>query len=535
MPKRFEHATWAAVGLASRIVPAMTAPTAPAPRLQGERILILDDDDGVRIALQMMVRSLGGEAVGAATIEEAQKLVGADVACVLIDKNLGARTGLEFLSWLKASAHAGCDAVVITGYGNMQSAIEALRLGAADYLLKPIELETLAHRLAMLCERRRMIAERAQLQAQLMQNDRMAALGTLAAGVVHEINNPLTYVLSNLEFLVNAPPQPTPDGIAELMQLVEETLTGAQQMASVVGHIKSFSHHGEAQKKLIDLSALLEGNLKMSTVLIRHRARVVRDFHPAPYVMGTEFQLAQVFLNLLVNASHAIPEGRANENEVRVRLSSGPDNTAVVEVIDTGSGMPPEVLKKLFQPFFTTKPKGVGTGMGLTICRNIIEAHGGRMGVESTVGKGSTFRVTLPGASGVQAPAEDAAKKSATGARARLLLVDDDAALLASLERYFSLEHDVTTAPNGRAALELVAKGQRFDVIVADLMMPEVTGAQLLASLEKTSPELAKRVLFITAGALSEETTALMARIPDRVLEKPLDLKVLQAAIRRQL
>lgn len=511
----------------------MTEQPAPPPRLQGERILILDDDDGVRVALQMMVRSLGGAPVAAATFEEAQALVGPDIACVLIDKNLGARSGLDFLSWLKGSANAGCDAVMITGYGNMQSAIEAIRLGAADYLLKPIELTTIAHRLGLLCERRRMIAERAQLQAQLMQNDRMAALGTLAAGVVHEINNPLTYVLSNLEFLATSPPAPTPEGIAELGQVIRETLTGAQQMASVVGHIKSFSHHGDAQKKLIDLAVLLDGNLKMSTVLIRHRARVVRDFAAAPFVEGTEFQLAQVFLNLLVNASHAIPEGRAHENEVRVQLRTGPDNSAVVEIIDTGSGMPPEVLQKLFQPFFTTKPKGVGTGMGLTICRNIIEAHGGRMEVESAVGKGSTFRIMLPGRAGATAATGEDAAKGPAGPRRRLLVVDDDPALLASLERFLSLEHDVMPAQGGRAALDLVAKGERFDVIVADLMMPEVTGAQLLASLEQSAPELAKRVLFITAGALSDETTALIARIPERVLEKPLDLKKLQAAIRQ--
>ena len=453
-------------------------------RLNGEAVLILDDDTSVRHLFVRLVHSIGAETFPAATIDEAKAIVGArSVAVAIIDKNLGSESGLDFLKWLKAT-QPDCEALVITAYGNMESAIEALRLGASDFLLKPAEVEILTHRVSLLVERRRMLAERNGLQAQLMQTDRMAALGMLAAGVVHEINNPLTYVLSNLEYLEDQPELST-----EVKQIIGETRHGARQMASVVNHIKTFAHHGEAVRTRTDVTSLVEGTLKMSAVLIRQRAQLTREMGPIPDVEGLEFQLAQVFLNLLVNASQAIPEGAASKNEVKVRLSTNAAGEAVVEVTDTGAGMAPEVLRKMFQPFFTTKPRGVGTGIGLTICKNIVESHGGRIEIESTVGRGSTFRVVLP-AMRAETPAAELAplSRDRATARGRVLVIDDDVAVAASIQRCLGREHSVVVEHGGAAALVRFRKGETFDAIISDVMMPDVTGHQLFEMLEKGIP-----------------------------------------------
>ncbi len=373
---------------------------------------------------------------------------------------------------------------------------------------------------ALIDKRRRMIHERAQMQTQLMQTDR---LGTRAAGVVHEINNPLTYLVSNLDYMreqleaMGKGTAVTAKDLTELAQVVGETREGPAQMAAVVNHIKTFARHEEAQRVRTDLRSLLEGTLKMSTVLIRHRAKLTRDFGAVPDVEALDL----VFINLLVNASQAIAEGAAHENEVAVRLFTSPKAEAVVEISDTGSGMGPEVLGRLFEPFFTTKPPGVGTGVGLTIGKNIVEAHGGRIEVESAVGKGSRFRVILPGLP--------------QGQRGRVLVVDDDPSLVASLRRCLESEHEVSTELTGRHALARIRNGERFDAIISDLSMPDVTGDQLYKTLAVEYPMQASKVIFMTAGLLSPEALDFAGRVVDRLFEKPLVLAELRETIRRMI
>ena len=510
--------------------------------LQGDAVLVLEDDEGVRKMLARIITSLRGEPVVAATIAQAKEAVARrQFACALIDKNLGeGESGLDFLRWIRAQ-QATCSPVVITAFGNIDSAVEALRLGAADYLLKPFALDVISHRLGMICERRRMILERELLHAQLLQTDRLAALGTLAAGIVHEINNPLTYLVSNLEYLLErldalgARTTALNEPLLDFKDVISDTQKGAAQMTAVVKHIKTFAHHEEPNRARIDLKVLLEGALKMSSVLIRTRARLKQTFEAAPQVDGFDFQLAQVFINLLVNASQAIAEGAASDNEVHVRLGTHPTGEAVIEVRDTGAGMGPEVLAKLFQPFFTTKPAGVGTGVGLTICRNIVESHGGRIEVESKVGQGSVFRVILPPASAVAAASAVEAVLLPVGRRGAVLIVDDDPSLASSLARCLELEHDVTTELSGRRAFDRIHAGEHFDVILTDLSMPDVTGEQLHALVAAQHPRLAERMLFMTAGGLSPETTGFSASMGARLLEKPLQLSQLREHIRRLL
>ncbi|MFE8597996.1 sensor histidine kinase [Archangium violaceum] len=381
----------------------------PAP----ESVLVVDDEPSLRTILSFIVQRTGAVPVLAPDAATARQLAAKHTfACALIDKNLPGENGLEFLKWLR-SVQPGCNALIVTAYGNVDSAVEALRLGAFDYLLKPFEVDALAHRLKLALEQYRMRQEHERMQAMLVQADRLASLGLLAAGVVHEVNTPLAYVLSNLDWLDEELPS-LREGIqkqaregsgkeltalAARIQAVENTLRdirdGAERVRDIARDVKAFARNPDDSSMLVDLREVLEAALKMALVHIRFRARVVRDYQDVPLVKANEARLAQVFLNLVVNAAQAIPEDGC-EHELRVRLWTGPHGEACAEVGDTGMGIPAENMAHLFEPFFTTKPSGEGTGLGLFICKSIVEAFEGTITVDSRVGEGTTFRLSLP-------------------------------------------------------------------------------------------------------------------------------------------
>ena len=243
------------------------------------------------------------------------------------------------------------------------------------------------------------LTERRQIQARLVVADRLASVGTLAAGVAHEINNPLAFVISNLSFLTEElhglTAELKPGRLDELEEVLAETNEGVNRVRLIVQDLKTFSRGDEEQPTAVDLRRVIDSALALARGELRHRATVVKDVSDAPLVEGSEARFGQVILNLLINAAHAIPQGQPDKNEIRVILRTENEH-AIVEVKDTGSGMAPEVLGRIFDPFFTTKPVGVGTGLGLSICHGIITGFGGEISATSEQGKGSTFRISLP-------------------------------------------------------------------------------------------------------------------------------------------
>ncbi|PTL85306.1 sensor histidine kinase [Vitiosangium sp. GDMCC 1.1324] len=385
----------------------MRTSESPAP----ESVLVVDDEPSLRTILSFIVQRTGAIPVLAPDAAAARQLAAKHTfACALIDKNLPGESGLDFLKWLR-SVQPGCNALIVTAYGNVDSAVEALRLGAFDYLLKPFEVDTLEHRLKLALEQYRLRQERERMQAMLVQADRMASLGLLAAGVVHEVNTPLAYILSNLDWLdeelpslrkgLEHQPRQGPElaSLAERLASVESTLRdireGAERVRHIARDVKAFARDPGDASMLVDLRQVLEAALKMALVHIRYRARVVRDYQEVPLVLANEPRLAQVFLNLVVNAAQAIPDD-GGDHEIRVRLWTGPNGEACAEVGDTGMGIPAEHMPLLFEPFFTTKPAGEGTGLGLFICKSILDAFDGTISVDSRLGEGTTFRLTLP-------------------------------------------------------------------------------------------------------------------------------------------
>ncbi|MBF5043404.1 MULTISPECIES: PAS domain S-box protein [Myxococcaceae] len=388
------------------------------------------------------------------------------------------------------------------------------------------------------------LTERRKLQQRLLLADRMASVGTLAAGVAHEINNPLAFVIGNLAFLEEelrelscALADPAAQArLAEGRQALSEASQGAERVRLIVKDLHTFSRADEAQKGRLDVRRALESSIAMTGNVVRHRARLVRELAEVPAVWANEARLGQVFVNLLVNAAHAIPEGlppasgvAAHEIHVRTR-SAGP--WVVVEVQDTGVGIAPQHRSRIFDPFFTTKPVGQGTGLGLAICHGIVTALGGKIELESEVGLGTTFRVLLPacaegGASAPQAlPAPPPARPALRG---RVLVLDDEVHVGALVRRLFSGELEVVTETSPRQALARIASGEHYDAMLCDVMMPEMAGPDVHAEVSRLAPALASRMLFVTGGAFSPRAQAFLAGLPPGgFLTKPFELPKLR-------
>jgi PAS domain S-box-containing protein len=370
------------------------------------------------------------------------------------------------------------------------------------------------------------ITERKQLQERLAASERMASIGTLAAGVGHEINNPLTYIMLNLELLAREMQSGSPR-LDRMRTMVAQTRYGTERVRTVVRDLQALTRAPEDRTTRIDLAPVLERCLEIAHHQIKHRAQLVRDLRPIPAVLGNEGRMVQLFLNLIVNAAQAIPEGHAERNEIRIVTSTAGDGRAVVEITDTGTGISPEHVSRVFDPFFTTKPVGEGTGLGLAICRTIVLSMNGDIEVDTS--RSTTFRVRLPAAS---PPVEISAPLAKPGAARRhsVLVIDDEPQVGTLLTRVLP-EHAITAETSARAALLRLGRGERFDHILCDLMMPDLTGMDFYDALALIDPSLQRRVIFISAGAFTDRARTFLERVKNLRLDKPFDVAELTAVL----
>jgi PAS domain S-box-containing protein len=381
------------------------------------------------------------------------------------------------------------------------------------------------------------ITERKAMHEKMIQADRLAAVGTLAAGIAHEINNPLAYVILGLQYIERELPRLArePDRLEDVVARLRDVKNGAERVGTIVRDLKTFARADEVKRGAVDAQAVVEAALKIADNEIRHRATLIRSYEPAAAVDGNAARFEQVFLNLLVNAAHAVSDGEPGASEVRVSIREGEDRTVVVEIEDNGAGIPKDVLGRVFDPFFTTKPVGVGTGLGLPICRSIVESFGGRIELESVLGEGTVARVTLPMFSRPDASQHDdePARKPSNhpGARGRLLIVDDEPLVAGLLRRMLSEDHDVAVATSGSDALRALDEAT-FDVILCDVMMPGMTGMDLYAALRARDAALAGRMVFMTGGAFVPHVAAFLASVDNPKIDKPFELAALGAALR---
>ena len=381
-------------------------------------------------------------------------------------------------------------------------------------------------------------ASQARYQQQLILAERMASVGTLAAGVAHEINNPLTYVTANLDLAIEeirALSGGSASGrMKDLEELLLEAREGNARVTKIVRGLKTFSRIEEERSTVLDLIPVLDLSINMAFNEIRHRARLVKEYGKLPLVEGDDARLGQVFINLLVNAAQAMPAGETDANEIRVVTSTDTLGQAVVEIRDTGPGIAANNLARIFDPFFTTKAVGVGTGLGLAICHNIVTSMQGQISVQSELGKGTTFRVALPPSTGriSLVPSALPGAEVTAVARGKVLVVDDEPAVGLAVQRVLR-DHDVTVVTSAQEALLRITGGAEFDVILSDLMMPGMSGMDLFGVLVRQNPKLAARVVFVTGGAFTPEANAFLDRIANERMEKPFHFKQLRELVRK--
>jgi two-component system NtrC family sensor kinase len=367
--------------------------------------------------------------------------------------------------------------------------------------------------------------EKRRLQEQLIQSEKMSAIGQLIAGVAHDLNNPLASVVGFSDYLVEAAGD-TPEELREPLRAIQQE---AERAANIVKNLLSFARKQEGRREVRSLGDILAATLQLlRNQLVGARIDIEVDVAPGtPPVFADTTQLQQVFVNLVNNAAQAI-EGSGVGGRIVIRAMPWLDGVAVT-VEDDGPGVPSDVAQRIFEPFYTTKPAGEGTGLGLSICQGIVKEHGGRLALLPTGRRGAVLQVELPAAPAAPAVRPEPAPPPAR--RLRILVVDDEPHIQhymrATLEAW---GHAVTVAENGRAGLEH-ALGTPFDVIVSDLRMPELGGREMLDRLRERQPAAADRVVFSTGDTVRGDTLAFLESLGRPYLRKPFTLAELRAAL----
>jgi PAS domain S-box-containing protein len=377
----------------------------------------------------------------------------------------------------------------------------------------------------------RNVADRKALQLQLVMAERMASLGRLAAGVAHEVNNPLAYVLLNLELAVDAVArQADGRGLEDLARFLGAAREGSERVRRIVRSLTTFGRGDDEALGPVDVHRALDTALQIVESRYRHRAQLERDYRATRPAQASEFRLGQVFVNLIVNAADAIAEGDRERNAIRVRTYDTPDLRVAIEIADTGCGIAPSIREHIFDPFFTTKPIGAGSGLGLSICHGIVASFGGEIALVRTGDEGSTFRMVVP-ASETATPATATPERGPGVARrrARVLVVDDEPNVTEIIARALD-SYDVTVAESGKKAREL-CESHDFDVILCDVTMPDFDGVDLWEALHASGQGLERRMAFMTGGTFSSRAREFLARVPNRCIEKPFGITPLEEMI----
>ena len=391
------------------------------------------------------------------------------------------------------------------------------------------------------------VSARRELVARTMHVDRVLAVGTLAAGVGHEINNPLAYVMANVSYASGevtrvqqqlekfTEREPFVGALAtalsDVVGVLAEIEEGAGRIRDIARDLNTLARNDE-ELGLVDLPAAADSALRMAAPEIRQRARIARHYGEVPPIRASASRVSQVLLNLVINAAHAIAKGAHDSNEIAVHIRAE-GATVVVEVRDTGCGIAPENLDRLFTPFFTTKPIGQGTGLGLSISKRIVRSLGGDIEVESTLGHGTIVRVTLPAVR--NARPRDVPSRPPSSARGRVLFIDDERLLGAAFQRALSHEHDVVVVETAAEALARLTNGEWFDVIFCDFNMPAMTGADLYGIIERSMPQHAPHFVMVTGEGHGPRTRELRESGKTRILEKPLDMDQVRDVLAQML
>ncbi len=460
---------------------------------------------------------------------------------VLLDLLMPHPDGFAVLEQLKPLIPEGTyfPVLVLTADVSQETKRRALSAGAKDFVIKPFDATEVLLRARNLLETRFLYSEiqkqNEQLETkvrertqQLLQAEKLATLGELIAGIAHELNNPLSAVVGHAQLLRMGEDDPKKAARAE--RIVE----AAQRATRIVRNFLTVVRKHRPEQLAVSVNELIDKTLELLAYQLRvGNIQVETALAPdLPQIAGDPHQLQQVILNLLTNAVQAIAGGRGH-GKLRIATELGSDRSTIrITVADDGPGIAREHLSQLFEPFFTTKPPGVGTGLGLALVRGIVTEHGGTITVESTPGQGATFVITLPVTAPPAArPGPPAAPTITPGLR--VLVVDDEPPLRELVaEALADRKALVQTAASAREALELLGRSP-VDVLVLDVRMPGMSGAELWADINRTNPALARRTVFCTGDVVTEEVHVFIEGTGCPVVSKPFELSQFFDAVAR--
>jgi len=504
-------------------------------------LLIVEDEAIVARDLQRTLEDIGYHVLPTAgTCDEAIKRA-ADRCpdLVLMDIRLhGHKDGIDAAEILHD--RFSVPVVFLTAYADDATVARAKKAQPYGYLLKPIRADELRSTVEVALYKHRM-------EQQIALAERLLSAGTMAAGVASAVGEPLDAFRTKVNQAGDMLKAHRTE-IATLLSLhsgsslfgrlddiqgaLADAAAEAARAASAISELTALAGARAERRGLVDLRRALLWACEVVAHEIRSRAALAMEIRAVPHVAAEDARLGQVFVNLLLNAAAAIDPGDADAHEVRVTAHTAEDGRAIVEVRDTGRGIPRELLGRIFDPFFkgATTPANnqtAGRGLGLAICQGIVRSLGGEIQVESRVGQGSLFRVLLP-----PAPAAPAA---AGAGPTRVLAVLDSTTVAAAVRRVLEPEYHVACVGTVREAKALVHRSEVFDVILCDLVLPEVTGMDFYDDLLRTRPDLARRVVFMNDPSPTSRVAEFVASVSNPCLERPLTAQALRAAIRQAL
>jgi len=515
--------------------------------LRTGRILIVDDEPANVRLLERLLQGAGYTQLEKTTdsrqVLALYRTFHPDL--VLLDLLMPHLDGVAVLGQLRSAIPSGeyVPVLVLTADATLDAKQRALAAGANDFLTKPFEHFEVVLRIRNLLDTRRLYLELdrqnrsleetvRERTERLLQSEKVATMGSLLAGVAHELNNPLAVVTGQAQLLRGTVSDPVvlrraekiDDAARRCVRIVRNFLGLARRRAPERGEVQ-LNHVVREAVELLGYE-LRTGNVEVSLGLAEDLPVLWADGH----------QLHQVLVNIVANAHHAMRKSGAPR---RLTITSGRDpagSHVSLAIADTGPGIPAEIRAKIFEPFFTTKPPGEGTGLGLSLCRGIVEEHGGTIGVESEPGQGTTFLIRLPmlpRPAGVAAP--DAAEAPAPAGPKTILVVDDESEVAAILVEALELDgYQTETAENGADALRRLER-RGYDLVMSDTKMPVMDGIELYREMERRFPALQRRIIFVTGDVLDAEKQRFLESTGVPILTKPFDLTEVRRVVRRRL